>query len=61
MADLENTLYMDLVKGRVTIELRPDLAPGHVARIKKSSGKLRRSKSPTHVPNLRVLGLLRML
>ena len=35
MADPENTLYMDLAKGRVTIELRPDLAPGHVARIKE--------------------------
>jgi cyclophilin family peptidyl-prolyl cis-trans isomerase len=34
-ADLENTLYIDLPKGRVTIELRPDLAPGHVARIKE--------------------------
>ena len=34
-ADLENTLYMDLAKGRVTIELRPDLAPSHVARIKE--------------------------
>jgi peptidylprolyl isomerase len=35
MADLENTIYMDLAFGRVTIELRPDLAPGHVARIKE--------------------------
>ena len=35
MADLENTLYLDAPKGRVTIELRPDLAPGHVARIKE--------------------------
>ena len=40
MADLENTLYMDLsnakgeAKGRITIELRPDLAPKHVAQIK---------------------------
>ena len=34
-ADLENTLYLDLPKGRVVIELRPDLAPGHVARIKE--------------------------
>ncbi len=34
-ADLENTLYVDLPKGRVTIELRPDLAPGHVSRIKE--------------------------
>ena len=32
--DLENTLYMDLDYGRVVIELRPDIAPNHVARIK---------------------------
>ena len=31
----ENTLYMDLEDGRVVIELRPDLAPKHVARIKE--------------------------
>lgn len=35
MADKENTLFMDLEAGRVTIELRPDLAPMHVARIKE--------------------------
>ncbi len=34
-ADLENTLYMDVPAGRVTIELRPDLAPRTVARIKE--------------------------
>lgn len=33
--DLENTLYMDLATGRVIIELRPDLAPQHVARVKE--------------------------
>ncbi len=33
--DLENTLYLDLPDGRVVIQLRPDLAPGHVARIKE--------------------------
>ena len=33
--DPENTLLMDITHGRVTIELRPDLAPGHVARIKQ--------------------------
>jgi peptidylprolyl isomerase len=33
--DLENALYMDLEDGRVVIELRPDLAPKHVARIKE--------------------------
>jgi len=34
-ADLENTLYLDVPKGRVVIELRPDLAPATVARIKE--------------------------
>ena len=34
-ADLENTLYLDVPKGRVVIELRPDLAPNHVKRIKE--------------------------
>jgi cyclophilin family peptidyl-prolyl cis-trans isomerase len=33
--DPENTLYMDLPHGRVVIELRPDIAPGHVRRIKE--------------------------
>ena len=33
-ADLENTLYLDLKDGRVTIELLPDRAPAHVERIK---------------------------
>ena len=34
-ADPENTLYLELKDGRVVIELRPDLAPKHVARIKE--------------------------
>ncbi len=34
-ADPENTLLMDLKDGMVTIEMRPDLAPKHVARIKE--------------------------
>jgi peptidylprolyl isomerase len=38
-ADLENTLYLDLKDGRVVIELRPDLAPKHVARIKELTRK----------------------
>ena len=33
--DLENTLYLETDHGRVTIKLRPDLAPKHVARIKE--------------------------
>ena len=35
MADLENTLILETTKGKVVIEMRPDLAPGHVAHIKK--------------------------
>ena len=35
MADLENTLYLDLEKGRVVIEMLPDVAPGHVKHIKE--------------------------
>jgi peptidylprolyl isomerase len=35
MAITENTLILETTKGRVTIEMRPDLAPGHVARIKE--------------------------
>ena len=33
--DLENTIYLELKDGRVTIEMRPDIAPNHVARIKE--------------------------
>ncbi len=33
--DLENTLILDTSKGEVTILLRPDLAPNHVARLKE--------------------------
>jgi peptidylprolyl isomerase len=38
-ADLENTLYLDVPAGRVVIELKPDQAPGHVARIKELARK----------------------
>ncbi|MCP8940731.1 peptidylprolyl isomerase [Alsobacter sp. SYSU M60028] len=34
-ADTDNTLILETTKGRVVITLRPDLAPGHVARIKE--------------------------
>jgi len=34
-ADPENTLIMTLESGPVVIDLRPDLAPGHVDRIKE--------------------------
>ncbi|MEP3047757.1 MAG: peptidylprolyl isomerase [Roseibium sp.] len=33
--DPENTVYLDLKDGRVVIQLRPDLAPKHVERIKE--------------------------
>ncbi len=33
-SDPENTLVIENTKGRVVIALRPDLAPGHVERIK---------------------------
>ena len=33
--DPDNTLYMDLKDGRVVVEMRPNLAPKHVARIKE--------------------------
>lgn len=38
-ADLENTLYLEVPAGRVVIELRPDLAPKHVAQIKALARK----------------------
>lgn len=34
-ANLEDTLYLETKHGRVVIEMRPDLAPRHVARIKE--------------------------
>jgi peptidylprolyl isomerase len=34
-ADLENTLYLDVPKGRVVIELLPNIAPATVARVKE--------------------------
>ena len=39
MADDNNTIHMELKTGRVVIELRPDLAPNHVARIKELTGE----------------------
>ncbi len=35
MSDTENTLILETTKGEVKIEMRPDLAPGHVEHIKK--------------------------
>ena len=39
MATPENTLILETTKGRVVIEMRPDLAPGHVDHIKKLVGE----------------------
>jgi len=33
--DPQNTIEMETTKGMVVIKLRPDLAPGHVARVKE--------------------------
>ena len=35
MAKPEDTLTLETTKGKVVIEMRPDLAPGHVTRIKE--------------------------
>jgi cyclophilin family peptidyl-prolyl cis-trans isomerase len=48
MADLENTLYMDLAAGRVVIELLPKLAPSHVNRIKELAREGFYDKTPFH-------------
>ena len=39
MAEAGNTLTLETSKGPVTIEMRPDLAPNHVAHIKKLVGE----------------------
>jgi peptidylprolyl isomerase len=39
MAKPDDTLIIDTTKGRVTVAMRPDLAPGHVARIKELARK----------------------
>ena len=39
VSDPENTLLLQLKDGTVTIQLRPDLAPNHVARIKTLARK----------------------
>lgn len=47
-ADRDNTLFLDLKDGRVTIELRPDLAPRHVERIKVLSRRGFYDNTPFH-------------
>jgi peptidylprolyl isomerase len=39
MTDKDDTAYLDLKSGRVTIKFRPDLAPKHVARIRELIGQ----------------------
>ena len=39
MAKPEDTLIIETTKGPVTVAMRPDLAPGHVARIKELARK----------------------
>jgi peptidylprolyl isomerase len=39
MAKPDDTLIIDTTKGRVTVAMRPDLAPSHVARIKELARK----------------------
>jgi peptidylprolyl isomerase len=51
MADPANTLILETTQGRVVIEMRPDLAPGHVARI----AELAREKFYDGVPFHRVI------
>lgn len=46
--DPENTLVMQLTSGRVYIEMRPDLAPKHVARIKELTRKGFYDGTPFH-------------
>ncbi len=46
--DPANTVYMDLKDGRVVIELRVDLAPGHVARVKELIAKKFYDNTPFH-------------
>lgn len=51
MKKLENTLYIDLESGRVVIQMMPEIAPKHVARIKE----LAREKFYDGVPFHRVI------
>jgi peptidylprolyl isomerase len=57
-ADAENTLLLDLPWGRVVIEMRPDLAPQHVARIKELVRKGFYDGTPFHrvIPNFMAQG-----
>ncbi len=45
---MEDTLYLDLKNGRVTIKTRSDLAPGHVSRIKELVREGYYDETPIH-------------
>ena len=44
----EDTLFLELENGRVVIAMRPDLAPGHVARIKELAREGFYDNAPFH-------------
>jgi peptidylprolyl isomerase len=46
--DPENTLYLDLKDGRVVIQLLPQIAPKHVARVKELARKGFYDNTPFH-------------
>ncbi len=46
--DPENTIYLDLKDGRAVIQLLPDLAPKHVARVKELARKGFYDGTPFH-------------
>jgi peptidylprolyl isomerase len=46
--DPENTLYLDLKDGRVVIQLLPEIAPKHVARVKELARKGFYDGTPFH-------------
>ena len=48
MSDTENTLHLELPTGRVVIQLRPDLAPQHVARVKQLCAEGFYDNTPFH-------------
>ena len=53
--DPSNTLILELKTGKVTIRLRPDLAPKHVERVKharRQAGLLQRPEVPSRHPGL---------
>jgi peptidylprolyl isomerase len=44
----DDTIHLDIKQGRVVIQLFPDIAPGHVARIKELAGKGFYDDTPFH-------------